>query len=301
MVQLRRQPDSSSFAARRDQGVRTSLRTDVTAPGVSEIFKEARHASSRSGGGCSARDSQVRSLPGDFETGAAVARVRGSTSTTRLDYYATPRAPQRRYQQDTLRRANTCPERLVVVVVGDQAKIEPGSPSSISARSGTPRHSRRQGENGFGGQLPGSISCSSGGAARTALMVASGGLDHADGAIFGHGRQIPLMSIARIGASLRSRSRALQASSMRRCARWIHARIRETHFAPARTRTPAPRRRSPALHAGVRHQREDEFDVVAPARRDLRCGISTAARAGAHQREDHELEQGHARRPDHRL
>ena len=67
----------SGFQFRRSTGtfaVRTSVRTDVTAPAVQEIFKEVRGMRDKPVGKAEldrARDSQVRSLPGEFETSAA--------------------------------------------------------------------------------------------------------------------------------------------------------------------------------------------------------------------------------------
>ncbi len=127
---------NSGFQLRRSTGifaVRTSLRTDVTAPGVAEIFKEVRGMRDKPVGAEElqrARDSQVRSLPGEFETGAATAQAFGGTYLydLGLDYYA--KLPARlnavtAQDMQLAARKYVVPERLVVVVVGDQAKIEP--------------------------------------------------------------------------------------------------------------------------------------------------------------------------------
>ncbi len=77
-----------------------------------------------------ARDSQVRSLPGEFETGSATAQAFAGAwlYDLGLDYYA--KLPARlgtvtAQDMQLAARKYVAPERLVVVVVGDQAKIEP--------------------------------------------------------------------------------------------------------------------------------------------------------------------------------
>jgi len=126
----------SAFVFRRSAGpflVGSGVRTDVTAPSVSEALKEIRGMTTapptaeemdRS------RDSLVRSIPGDFETSASAA---GSYSNIYvyelgLDYYAkypaqilgvTPPAAQ------AVARKYFVPGELIVIAVGDRAKIEP--------------------------------------------------------------------------------------------------------------------------------------------------------------------------------
>jgi len=126
---------NSGFQLRRNTGafaVRTSLRTDVTAPGVQEIFKEIKGMREKPAGleeASRARDSQVRSLPGEFETSAStVASFRDLfVYDLGLDYFGklparlgavTPAAMQ------AAAKKYIPPESLVVVAVGDRAKIE---------------------------------------------------------------------------------------------------------------------------------------------------------------------------------
>jgi zinc protease len=126
----------SAFLFRRTPGIfviGSGVRTDVTAPAVDEVMKEARkmfealpteEEMNRS------RDSLIRSLPGDFETSTSAA---GSFSNVYvydlgLDYFskypakiaavtaADVQAVGKKYLQ---------PDQLIVICVGDRAKIEP--------------------------------------------------------------------------------------------------------------------------------------------------------------------------------
>ncbi len=126
----------SRFVYRRSAGpffVSTGVRTDVTAPALTEILKEIHRMAetpltpeelSLS------KDSQVRSLPGEFETSSSAA-----TSFTNLylydlglDYF---RKLPERFSAVTAEAAQAVakkylvPEKLVVVAVGDRTKIEP--------------------------------------------------------------------------------------------------------------------------------------------------------------------------------
>ena len=127
----------SSFLYRRSPGpflIRAGVRTDATGPSVTEIFKEIR----RMGEGLLspeelslAKDSQVLSLPGRFETTAQMVASFSNIFIYELgmDYYsmlpmalssidsAAVRAVARKY---------LIPEKMMVVAVGDRAKIEPG-------------------------------------------------------------------------------------------------------------------------------------------------------------------------------
>jgi zinc protease len=125
----------STFAARREPGpffVGAGIRTDATAPAVTEIFKEIQKMKDvevtrdeLSLG----RDSLVLSLPGRFETTGQAA---GSFATLfvydlGLDYYS-------RYMEKVLgidaatahtaAQKHLIPERMLVVAVGDRKKIE---------------------------------------------------------------------------------------------------------------------------------------------------------------------------------
>jgi zinc protease len=78
-----------------------------------------------------AKDSIVRALPGDFETSAGTA---GSLANLYvydlgLDYYTTLPAQVSAVTADVAlaaARKYLVPDRLIVVAVGDRAKIEPG-------------------------------------------------------------------------------------------------------------------------------------------------------------------------------
>ncbi len=127
---------NSGFVFRREAGpfmVSTGVRTDVTAPAVSEILKELTRM--REGGVTAdeltlAKDSMVRSLPADFETSGRV-----TASTVNLfaydlepDYYA---SVARRYSAVTGTQVGAAakkyidPAKVVVVAVGDRARIQP--------------------------------------------------------------------------------------------------------------------------------------------------------------------------------
>ena len=125
----------SGFAFRRGSGpfvVSTSVRTDVTAPAVREIYNELRamRAAPVTQDELSlAKDALARSLPGQFETLSSTA---GSSAQLfvhglPLDYYRRlPAAIQAVTAADVLRVARTHldPDKMVVVAVGDKAKIE---------------------------------------------------------------------------------------------------------------------------------------------------------------------------------
>jgi zinc protease len=124
---------NSQFVFRRTPGyfvVATGVRTDVTAPALSEIARELTRM--RDGATPDeltlAKDSIVRSLPSQFETSGVV------TSTTAnlflydlpLDYYAKAQArfasvtPQ---QVTAAARKYVVPEKTLYVIVGDRAKV----------------------------------------------------------------------------------------------------------------------------------------------------------------------------------
>ena len=127
---------SSQFVFRREAGpfvAGTGVRTDVTAPAVSEILKEVRGMSERpidSEELRLAKDSLTRSLPGAFETGANVAASFSnvyiydlglqyfSNYAARVDAVSTAQAK-------AVAQKYLVPGKLVVVAVGDRAKIEP--------------------------------------------------------------------------------------------------------------------------------------------------------------------------------
>ena len=125
----------SRFVYRRAAGpfyVSTGVRTDVTAPSVSEIMKELKRmneAPVTTEELTLARESIVRSLPADFETSAVAASVLSGLYVydLGLDYYA--RFPGTvtavgRESVLSVARKYLVPNNMIIVVVGDRAKIE---------------------------------------------------------------------------------------------------------------------------------------------------------------------------------
>ncbi|MCA1584720.1 MAG: insulinase family protein, partial [Acidobacteria bacterium] len=125
----------STFAFRREPGpffVGAGVRTDATAPAVTEIFNEIRKMKDTevSAGELElGKESLIRSLPGRFERSAQAV---GSFATLfvydlGLDYYSTYIDRVGRTDAATalaVARKHLVPERLVVVAVGDRQKIE---------------------------------------------------------------------------------------------------------------------------------------------------------------------------------
>lgn len=125
---------SSQFVFRRSAGpflVATGVRTDVTAASVAEIFKEVRGIREKPPTGdelALSKDSLVRSLPAQFETSS---RVTNSTSNIYiydlgLDYYSRLAGRMTAVTADQVRAVAekyVVPEKLVVIAVGDRAKI----------------------------------------------------------------------------------------------------------------------------------------------------------------------------------
>ena len=126
----------SQFVFRRSAGpflVASGVRTDVTAPAVGEIFKEIqrmRQTPMTAEELAMAKDSLVRSLPSDFQTSS---NVTASTANLYifdlgLDYFS--KYPER-LSSITVEQAKAAaekylvPEKMVVVAVGDRAKIQP--------------------------------------------------------------------------------------------------------------------------------------------------------------------------------
>lgn len=125
---------SSSFVYRRGRGpflIGTSVRTDVTAPAVAEILSEIdrmRNTDILPEELTTAKDSIARSLPGLFETTPQAASTIGQLFVHHLplDYFrglpveidVLSVADVRRVAEKYLQ-----PEELIVVAVGDQAKI----------------------------------------------------------------------------------------------------------------------------------------------------------------------------------
>ena len=127
---------NSQFLFRRSPGpfqIASGVRTDVTAPAVDEIFKEVRRMRETlltTEELSTAKDALIRSLPAEFETSA-----RSTASTANLfvydlglDYYA--KYPQRLAavtadRVKVMAEKYVVPEKLIVVAVGDRAKIAP--------------------------------------------------------------------------------------------------------------------------------------------------------------------------------
>jgi zinc protease len=128
---------SSQFVFRRAPGpfvVAAGVRTDVTAAAVEEIFKEIqamRETDVTAEELSLAKDSLVRSLPADFETAD---RVTSSTANIYiydlgLDYYTRLPARFAAVTAETVKAMaakHVLPEKLIVVAVGDRAKIASG-------------------------------------------------------------------------------------------------------------------------------------------------------------------------------
>jgi zinc protease len=126
---------NSSFAFRRGPGpfqVSTSVRTDVTAPALREIFSEIgkmRDTQISAAELALARDSESRSLPGLFETTGATAGAGAGLFVydLPLDYYSKlPAQLDAVTVQDVQRvaRQYLLPEKMITVAVGDASKIE---------------------------------------------------------------------------------------------------------------------------------------------------------------------------------
>ncbi len=128
---------SSSFIFRKGAGpfwIRSAVRTEVTAPAVAEILKEVGRVLADPISAdelASARDAIVRALPGEFETSGGTAAVLSSLFTYDLgtDFYSKYPGLLAAVTADHVRAAaqkHLAPERMVIVVVGDRAKIEAG-------------------------------------------------------------------------------------------------------------------------------------------------------------------------------
>ena len=127
---------SSAFAFRRGPGpftVGTSVRTDVTAPAVVEIFRELariRESEIEPDELATAKDSIARSLPGMFETTPEAASSIGQLFVHRLPlnyYHELPGEIERISAADVHRVAHAYlkPESAIIVAVGDRERIQP--------------------------------------------------------------------------------------------------------------------------------------------------------------------------------
>jgi len=127
---------NSQFTFRRAAGtfqVGSGVRTDVTAPAITEILNELKGILDKPLSAeelATAKDGLSNSLPGAFETNAnAVANYSNVfTYDLGLDYYANYAEQVRAVtlpQTTTVAKKYIVPNQLVIVAVGDKAKIEP--------------------------------------------------------------------------------------------------------------------------------------------------------------------------------
>ncbi len=126
----------SQFVFRKGPGpfwVSSAVRTDVTAPAVAEILKEIKRMADTPMSAqelAMGKDSIVRGLPADFETGGRTVGSLGSLFVydLGLDYYSKLPAAINAVTVDSAEAAARKvldPDRMIVVAVGDRAKIEP--------------------------------------------------------------------------------------------------------------------------------------------------------------------------------
>jgi zinc protease len=114
--------------------VQSAVRTDVTASAVEEIFtevKKMRDTPVTAAELAMGRDALVRSLPADFETSGSTVSTFGGLYIydLGLDYYAKFPAEVSAVTAMTIQaaaRKYLDPDKMIVVAVGDRAKIEPG-------------------------------------------------------------------------------------------------------------------------------------------------------------------------------
>ncbi|HEX2384952.1 MAG TPA: pitrilysin family protein, partial [Candidatus Binatia bacterium] len=127
----------SQFLFRKGAGpfwINAPVRTDATAAAVTEIFTEVKkmtEAPMTADELAMAKDSIVRALPSDFETSSGTA---GSLANLYvydlgLDYYTKLPSQVSAVTADAAlaaARKYLVPDRMIIVAVGDRAKIEPG-------------------------------------------------------------------------------------------------------------------------------------------------------------------------------
>jgi zinc protease len=127
----------SEFNFRKGPGpfwVQSAVRTDVTAPAVAEILtelKKMRDSPVSPAELTMGRDALVRSLPADFETSGSTVSTFGGLYIydLGLDYYAKFPAQVSAVTGDMVQAAardHLDPDKMIVVAIGDRAKIEPG-------------------------------------------------------------------------------------------------------------------------------------------------------------------------------
>jgi zinc protease len=127
---------NSGFRSYREGGtfVASSLvRTDVTGPAAKEMMHEIKNFPSSPPTDAElkmAKDASIQSIPGQFETGGATASAMHTIfiDNRPLDYFSTlPAKYEAITSADVARVANQYihPDNMVILVVGDRAKIEP--------------------------------------------------------------------------------------------------------------------------------------------------------------------------------
>jgi zinc protease len=126
----------SGFDFRRGAGpfaIATGVRTDVTAPAVTEILKEVRGMTDspmKTEELARAKDARTQSLPAGFQTSQAAAASFAQVFIydLGLDYYSHVAERVTAVTADqslAAAKKYLVPERMVIVAVGDRAKIEP--------------------------------------------------------------------------------------------------------------------------------------------------------------------------------
>ncbi len=127
----------SEFVFRRGPGpfwIQSGVRTDVTAPAIAEILKEIKRLGAEPVTAAEltiAKDAIVRGLPSAFETSGTTVGTMSSLYLydLGLDYFTKFPALVAGVTADAVKAAaakHVSPDRLVVIAVGDRAKIEPG-------------------------------------------------------------------------------------------------------------------------------------------------------------------------------
>jgi zinc protease len=128
------------------------VRTDVTAPAAKELFAELDRITTDPPTAAElklAQDSQIRSVPGQFETAKGTSARIGQIFIYKLpdNYYAALPGELAAVKPQQVTKAATDyihPKQMIVVAVGDRAKIEPGlkelnlGPIEIRDASGNP-------------------------------------------------------------------------------------------------------------------------------------------------------------------
>ncbi|PZP33791.1 MAG: peptidase M16 [Roseateles depolymerans] len=126
----------SGFTMGRERGqfgIRGSVRTDVTGPALADIVTEVAAMRARPMGAAElgrVRNAELLSLPGRFDTNAAVVGGYAANWVTGLPLSAITREPARlaavtAAAAQKAARAHVDPAQLIVVAVGDKAKVLP--------------------------------------------------------------------------------------------------------------------------------------------------------------------------------